>query len=466
MDKHSRGFTVLLAGLGVLPPLSIDMGLPALAVIASTFRSSDPAAAMTLSLFLLGFAVAPLFCGPISDRVGRRPVLLFGCAAFALAAAGCTFAPSIEILLACRLIQGLGSGAATVLSTAIVRDLFEGHEAQGRLAQIGVMRSFAPMIAPTLGAYILTVANWRCIYGLHTVLGIALWTLIMLGFTESAKLNKTPLTVSALISEYFEVIRHRVSFGYAAMNALYFGAIFTYVTNSPLLMMKHFGVSNQDFGYLFAGTAFGIMCGAAVNKKMSAKKLPAQVSLFAGLSIASTAVLMNVILTAIGWDQPLTLCSFVFLVTFSAGLLTPTTAHKCIEPLPRIAGVVSAVMACSQMVSGAIAGMIVSNIYDEKSSWAMTGLMMFYVFAAAATYLFVVRPAERAAAVTVTVAPKASAASDAASKLDSGSEFDSESEFAAGSKLDSGSELDAGSEFDAASEFDAVSELEAETIST
>jgi DHA1 family bicyclomycin/chloramphenicol resistance-like MFS transporter len=395
MNKDSLLFTVLLTGLGVLPPLSIDMGLPALASIAADLKTNDPAAAMTLSLFLMGFAIAPLFCGPLSDRLGRRPVLLAGCSAFALAALGCTFAANIQMLLFCRLVQGLGSGAATVLSTALIRDLFEGHEARGRLAQIGVLRSFAPMIAPTIGAWILTMASWRFIYGLLAIVGTALLILIKLRFVESAKINKTPLTVRALASEYLEVFRHRQSAGYAAINALYFGAIFTYVTNTPLLMMKHFGLSKQIFGLMFAGTALGIMCGAFVSGKLSARKISPKISLYTGLLVSSTAVLINVLLTASGHDRPETLFPCLFAFTFSAGLLSPATAHGCVEPLPKIAGVVSAVMACSQMVMGALAGVIVSYLYDEKTSWAMTGLMLVWVWCSALTYLIVVKPVEK-----------------------------------------------------------------------
>jgi MFS transporter, DHA1 family, multidrug resistance protein len=402
MNKNSIWFTLFLTGLGVLPPLSIDMGLPALAVIGSNLHCSDAAAAMTLSLFLLGFAVAPLICGPLSDRHGRRPILLFGASAFALAAAGCTFAPTIEILLLCRVIQGLGSGAATVLSTALVRDLFEGHEARHRLAQIGVMRSFAPMIAPTLGAWILTIATWRFIYGLLFILGTALFLVVNFGFVESAKLNKSPLTVQALWREYKQVFQHRLSFGYAAMNALYFGAIFTYVTNSPLLMMKHFGLSNQAFGFMFAGTAFGIMSGAFLNGQLSKRKISPKISLYLGLSLSTTAAIVDVLLTAAGLASPLTMFPCLFCFTFSAGLLAPTTAHGCIDPLPQIAGVVSAVMAFSQMVMGAVGGMIVSYFYDGNSSWAMTVIMLMFVLASASTYLLVVRPVEQRAAVPQT----------------------------------------------------------------
>lgn len=394
MKKSSIWFTFFLVGLGVLPPLSIDMGLPALGLIATNLHTTDRASAMTLSLFLLGFAVAPLFCGPLSDRCGRRPVLLFGSAAFALAAAGCTFAPNIEILLTCRAIQGLGSGAATVLTTALVRDLFEGHEARARLSQVGAMRSFAPMIAPTVGAWILSLFTWRYIYGLLFVLGTVLFFVVNFFFVESAKLNTSPLTFRALWSEYSQVIRHRQSFGFALMNALYFGAVFAYVTNSPLLMMKHFGLTNQQFGYMFAGVSLGIMIGAATSGQLSKRKISPRVSLYLGLSLAVIAVIVNISLTYSGLASPQTLFPSLFAFTFAYGLLAPTTAHGCVEPLPEIAGVVSAVMAFSQMVMGAFGGMLVSYFYDESSPWAMVLIMMIFVSASACTYLFVVRPVE------------------------------------------------------------------------
>ncbi|MBI2812303.1 MAG: multidrug effflux MFS transporter [Candidatus Melainabacteria bacterium] len=404
MNKSSIWFTFFLVGLGVLPPLSIDMGLPALGLIATNLHTTDRASAMTLSLFLLGFAIAPLFCGPLSDRYGRRPVLLFGSAAFALAAAGCTFAPNIEILLACRVIQGLGSGAATVLTTALVRDLFEGHEARARLSQVGAIRSFAPMIAPTIGAWILTMLTWRYIYGLLFVLGTILFFVVNFCFVESAKLNTAPLTVKALWSEYKQVVKHRQSFGFALMNALYFCAVFAYVTNSPLLMMTHFGLTNQQFGYMFAGVSFGIMMGASCSGQLSKRKIPPRVSLYLGFSLAVTAVIANIFLTYSGLASPQTLIPALFAFAFAYGLLSPTAAHGCIEPLPQIAGVVSAVMAFSQMLVGALGGMLVSYFYDESTPWAMVLIMLLFVFASACTYLFVVRPVEHYGSVNKTAA--------------------------------------------------------------
>jgi len=198
IGKHSFGFTVFLGGLGALPPLSIDMGLPALTSIGKALHCSDAAAALTLSLFLAGFAIAPVAGGPLSDRFGGRPILLGGCLIFTLAALGCTLAPSIELLLFFRLIQGIGSGSAAVLSMALIRDLFEGSEARAKLSYVNILRSFAPMIAPTLGAWLFTVADWRWIYGVLTIGGIIILAVTYFGFSESATHEREPLTWSAL----------------------------------------------------------------------------------------------------------------------------------------------------------------------------------------------------------------------------------------------------------------------------
>ncbi|CAN5587419.1 multidrug effflux MFS transporter [soil metagenome] len=395
INKNSIAFNFYLGGLGALPPLSIDMGLPALTSIATSLHTTDAAAALTLSLFLAGFAVAPVAGGPLSDRFGRRPVLLGGCLIFAIAALGSTFAPNIELLLFCRLLQGIGAGAAAVLSMALIRDLFEGNEARAKLSYVGILRSFAPMIAPTLGAWMLMFGNWRWIYGSLAVGGVILFLVTYFGFAESAKHEREPLTFGALQQSYLTVIKHRVSFGYVTLNALMFGAIFAYVSNSPLLLIGVYKLSNQLFGYLFAGTALGIMLGALVNGKLSDRNVPHTVPLAAGLLIASIASLINVAVTLLGYAAPATLLPCLFLFTFSNGLIAPNAAHGCLHPMPKIAGVASAVLTFTQMIVGALSSAIVACLYDERSAIAMTGVMAAFALSAALVYFAVVRPAEK-----------------------------------------------------------------------
>jgi DHA1 family bicyclomycin/chloramphenicol resistance-like MFS transporter len=400
INKNSLAFNFYLGGLGALPPLSIDMGLPALTSIASSLHTTDAAAALTLSLFLAGFAVAPVAGGPLSDRFGRRPVLLGGCLIFAIAAVGSTFAPTIELLLFFRLLQGVGAGGAAVLSMALIRDLFEGNEARAKLSYVGILRSFAPMIAPTLGAWMLMFGNWRWIYGFLAVGGLVILLVTYFGFAESAKHERVPLTFSALRQSYATVIKHRVSFGYVCLNALMFGGMFAYVSNSPLLLIGVYKLSNQLFGYLFAGTALGIMLGALVNGKLSDRSIPHTVPLTAGLLLASAASLANVAVTLSGHASPATLLPCLFLFTFSGGLVAPNAAHGCMHPMPKIAGVASAVLTFTQMMVGALSSAIVAYLYDEKSAIAMTGVMAAFILSATFVYFVVVKPAEREDVVT------------------------------------------------------------------
>jgi MFS transporter, DHA1 family, multidrug resistance protein len=158
--------------------------------------------------------------------------------------------------------------------------------------------------------------------------------------------------------------------------------------------MKHFGLSNQQFGYMFAGVSLGIMIGAFCNGQLSKRKVSLRVTLCLGLSLALAAVSANIYLTNSGLDSPQTFFPWLFAFTVAYGLLAPATAHGCIDPLPQIAGVVSAVMASLQILMGALGGMLVSYFFDGNSAWAMVSIMMFFVLANVCTFLFVVLPAE------------------------------------------------------------------------
>jgi DHA1 family bicyclomycin/chloramphenicol resistance-like MFS transporter len=173
-------------------------------------------------------------------------------------------------------------------------------------------------------------------------------------------------------------------------------------------MMNHFGLSNQQFGYLFAGVSFGIMMGAFFNGQLNKRKISPKFSINLGILLALIAVTAIFCLTLTGIASPFTLFPALFTFTFAYGMLSPSTAHGCIDPLPRIAGVVSAVMAFSQMVIGALGGMIVSYFYDGSSPWAMALTMVFFVISSACTYFFVVRPVAHFGIVAKEETPQAS----------------------------------------------------------
>lgn len=267
---NSLGFTLLLGALAALPPLAIHMGLPALATLGTFFNASSAATGLTFSLFMAGFAIAQLVFGPFFDRYGHRPILLIGCKIFALANVMCAIAPSIHALIAWCFIAGAGAGAAAVLEMAIVRDLFEGSAARAQFSYVNLVMSIAPMIAPAIGASVLTIADWRSIYGVLAVGGFMLLITLAVGFGESIPhCDKNAIAPHRLIHTYRRVLGDRICVGYALVNGLSFGCMFAYVAGSPLVLIDVLGLSTTVYGWFFASTALAIMAGSFLNGRCS-----------------------------------------------------------------------------------------------------------------------------------------------------------------------------------------------------
>src|SRR6476659_2371227 len=270
LGPHTVAFTFLLGALATLASFATDMGLPVLGEMAASLGVAPGRAALSLSVFMAGFALGPLVFGPISDHVGRRPVLLSGVAAFAVFGALGAFSRTLGAVLLWRLLMGIGAGSCQVLVVAIVRDLFTGVEARVRQSYVNLAAGIAPLIAPTLGVAVATMGGWRAIYGFLAAGGAILLTVATLRLGES--LPQRPggsFEVQRALGGYARVLRHRVSLGYIIVVALNFGSLFAYVSGSSLVLIGVLGVSQRVYGLLFAATAFGLMIGALTNARLS-----------------------------------------------------------------------------------------------------------------------------------------------------------------------------------------------------
>ena len=389
---QSVGFTIFLGALSALPPLSIDMGLPAFPTISAALGASSGSVGLTLSLFMLGFAVAQLVFGPLSDRYGRRPILLIGCGLFTLAGAGCTVAPSISTLIAWRLVQGAGAGAGMVMTLAIVRDLFEGGTARAQLSYVNLVMSVAPMIAPTIGSNVLAIAGWRGIYGTLAVGGLLLLLCVAIGLSESlAHRDLGAIQPPRLIKNYGRILTNRICVGYALVNALNFGCMFAYVSGSPLVMLKVLGVSTTTYGWLFASTALGIMAGSFLNGRLSIHGVLPSRLLIVGLVTATASALALIVVSLSGVAQVITLMPLLVINTFCRGIISPNAIHGAIQPVPESAGVAAAIVGFMQMLCGAVASGLVAFLYDGHTAIAMSGVMALFAIASLITYIRLVR---------------------------------------------------------------------------
>lgn len=390
----SVAFTLLLSALATLASLATDMGLPVLGATAASLGVAPGRAALTLSVFMAGFALGPLVVGPLSDHRGRRPLLLAGCTIFAVCGALAAFATSLTALLLWRTLMGVGAGACQVLVVATVRDLFTGPEARVRQSYVNLAAGLAPVVAPSLGVLVAAAGGWRAIYAVLAVSGLALTLLAARFLGESVTRRADVLTVRATLRNYSRVVSHRVSFGYILIGALSFGSLFAYVSGSSLVLIELLDVSERLYGALFACTALGLMAGALLNARLIRLRVaPGRLVAWGLAGIVGSALLL-LALTVIGELRVALLVPIAVVGTIGQGVVRPHTAQGALEPLPEIAGVASAVLSAVQMLSGALASAAVAALFDEMSALAMTGPMALCAVGAAAVYAGWVRPAE------------------------------------------------------------------------
>jgi len=380
-------FTILLGMLAALPPLSIDMGLPALPKITTSLNASHTAAGLTLSLFMFGYAIAQIAFGPLSDRYGRKPILLIGCGLFTFANAACALAPSINFLIVGRFFAGAGAGAGMVLMLAVVRDLFEGARARTQLSYVNVVMTIAPMIAPSIGGGMLEISNWRAIYGLLATGGLILVLTIALGMNESIKNQDiNALKRDRLIGNYLHILSDRGCIGYALVNAFSYGCMFSYVAGSPLVLINILGISNATFGLIFALTAVGIMAGSFLSGRLNARSLPSTRLISFGLVLSATSAIVLVVVSANGVTQVLTLLPLLIINTFCYGLVTPNIIHNALQSVPEMAGSASATIGFLRMLSGTLASSLVAFLFDGHTVNIMPEIMCFFAIASLITY--------------------------------------------------------------------------------
>ncbi|HAT14170.1 MAG TPA: multidrug resistance protein [Microcoleaceae bacterium UBA10368] len=384
---NDLGFTIILGVLAALLPLSIDMGLPAFPAIGTSLNASPAAVGLTLSLFMAGYAISQLAFGPLSDRYGRKPVLLAGCGLFAFASAACAIAPSINSLVAWRFFQGAGAGAGMTLMLAMVRDLFEGATARVQLSYISLAINIAPIIAPTIGVGILAIANWRSIYGLLAVGGLILLLAIALGLDESIKSRDlNAIKPHRLIGNYLRVLNNRVFIGYALVDALSFGCLFAYVAASSLVMINVLGISTTTYGLIFALTGIGIVAGSFLSGLLNNRGVPSSRLLGFGLVISATSAITLVLVSMTGAAQLLTLLPLLIINTFCYGLIAPNAIHHALESVEDTAGSAAASIGFLEMLGGSLASVLVSFLFDGHTVNVMSEVMALFAIASLATY--------------------------------------------------------------------------------
>jgi DHA1 family bicyclomycin/chloramphenicol resistance-like MFS transporter len=277
IQPKSFAFTLLLGLLAAVPYSGIDINLPALSATGATLGVSASDVGLTMSAFVLSLAVMPLIWGPASDRFGRKPVVLVGTLLFVAGSVASALATSLPALLAFRVAQGIGA-AATATTFAIIRDLFDEDATRAKIGNIMIAVNVTTMIAPSAGAALLAIGNWRSIYAVQAGAGLVLLVSVFLGFSESARMTPALRSVSAMASSYARVLPHPISAGYLLVGAAAGATVFAYVRGAPLFFVGVVGLSPQQYGLIFSACSAAVRCGAILDGQLVDAELGRQAS--------------------------------------------------------------------------------------------------------------------------------------------------------------------------------------------
>jgi MFS transporter, DHA1 family, multidrug resistance protein len=386
-------FTVLLGALAAVPYSGIDINLPALSATGATLKVSAADVGLTISVFVFSLAIMPLIYGPASDRFGRKPIVLFGILLFVIGSIACTFASSLPVLLVSRVVQGVGA-AATGTIFAIVRDLFDGDAARIKIGNLMVAVNVATMIAPTAGAALLMLGSWRWIYATQGGIGVILMLVVFMGFSESARIDPAVRPNWAIAESYLRVLRHPAAFGYVLVGAAAGGTVFAYVTGASLFFIGVVGMRPDQYGLIFSACSGAIMCGAILDGRLGRHGIASGDVLAAGLKLMATGSVVLLAVTMSGSTSPALFAGLLIVVALAFGLSIPNVMNATMQPLPDIAGAVSAAAGSVQLTAGAASSGLVSVLFDGRSALSMTAVMTLCSFLGLGAYFLLARPAE------------------------------------------------------------------------
>lgn len=383
--KPPRGIALLLASLSALGPFSIDTYLPSFHDIGESLHATPIEVQQTLSAYLIPFAIMALWHGAISDALGRRRVILVTLALFGLALAGCLFATRIEHLWVLRALQGMSAGAGVVISRAIVRDLFDGPAAHRLMSRITMMFALAPAIAPVIGGRLQFWFGWRSVFAFLVLMTLALWLACWRLLPETLPPERRqPLHAGYLARTYWKVLTTPAFLYACAGLAFNFAGFFIYVMSAPVFLMRHLGVSETGFLWLFGPAMAGLMSGAWLSGRL-AGKLSLKQTILRGYLVMGVAALGNIGLNL--WLPPALPWSIVplFVYTFGMSLAMPCLTLLALDPFPRQRGLAASCQMFLQAGSnGLVAGLVAPALWASTLSLAcgMGALMLLGASAA------------------------------------------------------------------------------------
>ena len=385
LNPDTRGMTILLAMMVGLGPLSTDMYLASMPHIGAALGASNASVQLTMSIYIVGFAFGQVMHGPLSDKYGRRPVLLGGFALYVTASAACIAATTIDLLIAARIAQAIGAAASTILARSIVRDLYEGARAGRQLAAMSVIAGLTPICAPVLGGVLQAWFGWQASFAAMGMLGGALAAAIFLLLPETNRhIHAGPISAGTILTSFGVVLQNRAYRSYLGIQAFSYNGLFAFLCGSSYVLQEIYGFSPAQFGLVFGTCSVSFVLGAYLGGRMVARRgLDGMIRLgVLCLLIGGVGQVLGV-LAFPKVTAALVIPEMIYFM--GIGFLLPNTQAAAMQPFPERAGAASSLIGFAQMMSAALVSWIMAAQLGQTALpmaivMAVAGLGAFLVF--------------------------------------------------------------------------------------
>lgn len=367
MGPRRLELALLIGGMGMLGPFAIDTLFPAFPAVATALKVDAAWVQQTLSTYLFGFALMSLLHGPLSDRYGRKPILLVALLVFAGASLACAFAQSIETLLWARWVQGLSAGAGTVIGRAVVRDVVEGPEAQRLMSQVTLVFAIAPAIAPVIGGWLFEAYGWRSIFWFITAFGLLVFAACAWRLPETLpQEQRQPLSASSMFRDYGRMCMDPVARALVMAAALNFAALFLMIASAPSIVLDIMGLKTTQFHYFFLPMIGSILLGSQLSGRL-AGRIPnrKQVAIAYQIMLACAVLHLCVQCLPIAHVYPWAIL-FACMYGVGSAMAFPVLTLKLLDRFPHQRGAAASMQAFSSLMVNALAAGLLSPLLHQS----------------------------------------------------------------------------------------------------
>jgi DHA1 family bicyclomycin/chloramphenicol resistance-like MFS transporter len=375
MDKRQRAILIMILGLlNAIGPFSIDMYLPGFPSIAADLHTTVDFVAYSLSSFFIGICVGQLICGPLLDRFGRKIPLCIGLILYIIASIGCSMSKSVEVLIAFRFLQALGGCVGMVAPNAIVRDVFPVEENAKVFSLLILILGVSPILAPTIGSYLIAAFGWPLVFIILAIVAGLILLAVIFWLPESKGADPTfSLKPKPILSGFFTVLREPQFYTYAFAGAIASAGLFAYLAGSPFVFMQLYGVTEQQYGWIFGLIAIGLISSSQLNNVILKKYNSGQIMKFVlfSQSVIGLLLVTGTLFGALGLYSTIFL---IFLFLSCQGFTFPNSTALAMAPFTKGAGSASALMGALQMACGAFASALV-GVFFNRTALPMTAIM-------------------------------------------------------------------------------------------